>query len=151
VQQDDVWASIRETGRWDHERWSLRKNRTKYAERISVTAVTDMLNRVVQYIVVFSDITQRKLDEERILYQANFDALTGLPNRSLFMDRLGQGITMASRTGERVGLMFIDLDGFKLVNDTLGHDMGDELLREASQRLLGCVRGGYTVARLGGD
>jgi len=129
----------------------LRKNGDEYAERISITAVTDMLKRIVQYIVVFSDITQRKLDEERIRYQANYDALTGLPNRALFMDRLTQALTQAGRSDQRLGLMFIDLDGFKLVNDTLGHDKGDELLVEASKRLMTCVRQGDTVARLGGD
>ena len=148
---ESIWESIRKTGRWDHEQWSLRKNGEEYAERISITAVTDMLNRIVQYIVVFSDITQRKLDEERIRYQANYDALTGLPNRALFMDRLTQALNQAARGEQRLGLMFIDLDGFKLVNDTLGHDKGDELLVEASKRLLTCVRQGDTVARLGGD
>jgi len=148
---ESIWESIRKTGRWDHEQWSLRKNGDEYAERISITAVTDLLNRIVQYIVVFSDITQRKLDEERIRYQANYDALTGLPNRALFMDRLTQALNQAGRSDQRLGLMFIDLDGFKLVNDTLGHDKGDELLIEASKRLLTCVRQGDTVARLGGD
>jgi len=148
---ESIWESIRKIGRWDHEQWSLRKNGEEYAERISITAVTDMLNRIVQYIVVFSDITQRKLDEERIRYQANYDALTGLPNRALFMDRLTQALNQAGRSDQRLGLMFIDLDGFKLVNDTLGHDKGDELLVEASKRLLTCVRQGDTVARLGGD
>jgi diguanylate cyclase (GGDEF)-like protein/PAS domain S-box-containing protein len=148
---ESIWESIRKSGRWDHEQWSLRKNGDEYAERISITAVTDMLKRIVQYIVVFSDITQRKLDEERIRYQANYDALTGLPNRALFMDRLTQALTQAGRSDQRLGLMFIDLDGFKLVNDTLGHDKGDELLVEASKRLMTCVRQGDTVARLGGD
>ncbi len=149
--KEEIRAAIAHTGRWDHEQWSLRKSGDEYAERLSITAVTDQLQRVVRYIVVFSDITQRKLDEERIRYQANYDALTGLPNRALFMDRLTQSITQARRLEQRVGLMFIDLDGFKLVNDTLGHDKGDDLLVEASKRLLTCVRQGDTVARLGGD
>lgn len=146
-----IYRSIRSKGRWDHEQWSQRKNGEEFAERLSVSAITDDEARIVQYIVVFSDITQRKQDEERIRYQANYDGLTGLPNRSLFMDRLTQALNMAARTDQRLGLMFIDLDGFKLVNDTLGHDVGDELLVEAAKRLMSCVRTGDTVARLGGD
>jgi diguanylate cyclase (GGDEF)-like protein/PAS domain S-box-containing protein len=146
-----IWDSIRRQGRWDCEQWNRRKNGEEYAERLSITAIADDGGQISQYVVVFSDITQRKLDEERIRYQASYDTLTGLPNRSLFIDRLNQALNMAERTGQRVGLMFLDLDGFKLVNDTLGHDVGDELLKEAAKRLMFCVRHGDTVARLGGD
>ena len=148
---DEIRMSVRRDGRWDHEQWSHRKNGEAYAERLSITGISDQAGRVIQYVVAFSDITQRKRDEERIRYQANYDSLTGLPNRSLFMDRLSQAISIAQRTGQRVGLMYIDLDGFKEVNDTLGHDLGDELLKDAAMRLLSCVRQGDTVARLGGD
>ncbi len=106
---------------------------------------------VRHYVGVFRDISKSKQDEERIRYQANFDALTGLANRSLFHDRLSQAVASARRKDTRVGLMFLDLDGFKLVNDTLGHDRGDMLLIEAGKRIQSCVRDNDTVARLGGD
>jgi len=103
------------------------------------------------FMVQAHDITERKEDEERIPFQANYDQLTGLPNRSLFLDRLNQTLANAERTRTNVGVMFIDLDGFKLVNDTLGHDVGDLLLQETSERLKECVRNTDTVSRLGGD
>jgi diguanylate cyclase (GGDEF)-like protein/PAS domain S-box-containing protein len=146
-----MFESARTSGRWQGEQWSRRKNGDRYAERLGISTVTDDNNAVLQYVVVFSDITQRKLDEECIRRQATYDALTGLPNRALFLDRLGQAVHQAERNGQMVGLMFIDLDGFKLVNDTLGHDMGDLLLQEAGRRLSLCLRSGDTVARLGGD
>ena len=105
---------------------------------------------MVHYTALISDITKRKEDEEQIHYQANYDQLTGLPNRNLFLDRLTLAVALGGRALRPVGLMFLDLDGFKLVNDTLGHEMGDLLLREAALRLKFCVRGGDTVARLGG-
>ncbi len=148
---DQIWNAVRVTGRWENEVWSARSDGTDYAVRLSISATIDEIGNFNQYVVVFSDITQRKRDEERIRYQANYDALTGLPNRSLFMDRLTVGLHQAGRNGHRLGLMFIDLDGFKLINDTLGHDIGDELLKEVAQRLLVCVRQGDTVTRFGGD
>jgi diguanylate cyclase (GGDEF)-like protein/PAS domain S-box-containing protein len=148
---DEIWRAIRQNGRWESEHWSARKDGQEYAVWLSISATTDEVGNISQYVVVFSDITQRKRDEERIRYQATYDALTGLPNRSLFMDRLSMALHQAQRSGQRVGLMFIDLDGFKLINDTLGHDVGDELLKEVAQRLLVCVRQGDTVTRFGGD
>jgi diguanylate cyclase (GGDEF)-like protein/PAS domain S-box-containing protein len=103
------------------------------------------------YIATFNDITNRKHDEERIVYQANYDNLTGLPNRALFINRLGHALNAAGRGTQRLAVMFVDLDGFKMVNDTLGHDVGDELLGEAARRLLASFRSGDTVARFGGD
>ncbi len=100
---------------------------------------------------VLRDITNRKAEQDRIWHQANFDALTGLPNRSLFMDRLEQAISRSDRESCQAGLMFIDLDHFKAVNDTLGHDAGDELLRQVAVRMQGCLRKTDTAARLGGD
>jgi diguanylate cyclase (GGDEF)-like protein/PAS domain S-box-containing protein len=138
-------------GRWEGEVWDARRNGEAYAERLSIAAIADDDGRVQHYAAVITDVTRRKQDEERIRYQANFDALTGLPNRALFLDRLTQALPTMARAGARLGLMFIDLDGFKLVNDTLGHDFGDHLLREAAVRLGKCVRSGDTVARLGGD
>lgn len=107
--------------------------------------------RVVGAVVTFSDITERKRSQEQIWRQANYDSLTGLPNRNLFHDRLDQAASQANRSRGQVALLFMDLDGFKEVNDTLGHDTGDVLLKEAAQRLLRCVRESDTVARIGGD
>lgn len=146
-----LWEGVRKFGRWEGELWNRRKSGEDYAERLAVSSIADERGVIQQYVVVLSDITQRKLDEERIRYQANYDALTGLPNRALFLDRLNQAVSVSARSGQRVGLMFIDLDGFKLVNDTLGHDIGDRLLQEAGARLSSCVRSYDTVARLGGD
>jgi len=142
---------LEERGCWEGEFWNLTKSGEKYAERLSVTTITNPNDNVRQFAAIISDITKRKQDEERILHQANYDNLTNLPNRTLFHDRLEQGIVNMKRAHKSLGLLFIDLDGFKLVNDTLGHDVGDLLLQEASDRLTDCVRDGDTVARLGGD
>ena len=147
----EVLETIHRTGRWDQEQWGYRKSGEEFAKKLSILGVAADDGVITQYVAVFADVTQRKYDEERIRYQANYDGLTGLPNRSLFMDRLRQSLRQAERLGQRVGLMYIDLDGFKLVNDTLGHQVGDDLLKEAARRLLSCVRHGDTVARLGGD
>ncbi len=102
-------------------------------------------------VVVFRDITKRRETEEEILYRANFDAVTGLPNRSYLVERLGQELKLARREAKRVGILFIDLDDFKQVNDSLGHDAGDLLLRQVAERLLESVRETDTVARFAGD
>ena len=146
-----MWRTIERDGHWEGEYWSKTKNGAEYAERLSVATIADDDGQILQYAAVISDVTKRKEDEERILYQANYDTLTGLPNRSLFMDRLNRALASAARAGSKVGLMFIDLDGFKLVNDTLGHDIGDLLLVETAVRLNQSVRTSDTVARLGGD
>ncbi|MBF0625904.1 MAG: EAL domain-containing protein [Magnetococcales bacterium] len=118
---------------------------------VELTLGTAQLDGQDTILAVVRDITQRKEAEERIRHQANYDALTGLPNRALFLDRLQHELIRARRSHSRVALMFIDLDRFKWVNDTLGHAAGDRLLQEASQRLLSCHRESDTVARLGGD
>ncbi len=107
--------------------------------------------KVMGAVVTFSDITERKRTQEQIWHQANYDALTGVPNRNLFHDRLDQAVSQANRSMGQVALLFMDLDGFKEVNDKLGHDAGDILLKEAAQRLMTCVRASDTVARIGGD
>ena len=147
----EIWQALDKKDRWQGEFWNKRKNGDEYAERLSISAIADESGNVQEYAVVISDVTKRKQDEEHIRFQANYDALTGLPNRTLFMDRLAQSLPAMRRSETNLGLMFIDLDGFKLVNDTLGHNVGDQLLMEAAGRLQKCIRDGDTVARLGGD
>jgi diguanylate cyclase (GGDEF)-like protein/PAS domain S-box-containing protein len=121
------------------------------AWRIGISMIRDERGRAQQYAAIVSDVTGRKLEEERILYQANYDQLTGLPNRTLFNDRLQRVVLEGRRGKTNVGLMFIDLDGFKAINDNLGHDAGDLLLQATAERLNKSVRESDTVARLGGD
>jgi diguanylate cyclase (GGDEF)-like protein/PAS domain S-box-containing protein len=146
-----MWAHLSEVGRWQGEIWNRRKNGDVYAEWLSISAVKDEKGAICQYVAVFSDITKRKKAEELIKHQASFDALTNLPNRSLFLDRLGRAMMRGKRNNNQVALMFIDLDRFKGVNDSLGHNIGDLLLQEAAVRLSQCVRETDTVSRLGGD
>ena len=133
------------------EQWCRSNTGRRYAARISVSVVRDHTGSIQHYVALVADVTQRKLDEEKIIYQANYDQLTSLPNRTLFMDRLTRLVLESRRAKTSGGLMFIDLDGFKAINDTLGHDAGDELLRATARRLEKCVREADTVARLGGD
>ncbi len=113
--------------------------------------VRDAQGRPVNYIEIFSDITERKEREERVRHLAHHDALTDLPNRALLNDRIAQAVSLAERNRTRVAVMFLDLDRFKTVNDSLGHSVGDKLLREVSSRLQSCMRASDTVSRLGGD
>jgi diguanylate cyclase (GGDEF)-like protein/PAS domain S-box-containing protein len=147
----DMWAGLRATGHWSGEIWNRRKSGEFFAEWLSITVIRDSAGQIAHHVAVFSDITHRKEDEERVWRQANFDALTGLPNRSLFIDRLTQAVRQSRREEKRFALMFIDLDGFKQVNDTLGHAAGDILLQQTAARLSECVRASDTVARLAGD
>ena len=147
----ELWRILRADGYWEGEIWNRKKSGETYVQWISINAIVDASQAVTRYVGVLSDITQRKNHEEKITQQANFDALTGLANRNLFADRLERAITGARRKQWQVGLMFIDLDRFKWINDTLGHDAGDTLLVEAAMRLKACVREEDTVARLGGD
>lgn len=133
------------------EQWCKSVAGRRYAARISASVVRDFDGSIQQYVALIADVTRRKLDEEKIIYQANYDQLTSLPNRTLFMDRLTRLVLESRRAKTSIGLMFIDLDGFKAINDTLGHDAGDELLKSTARRLEKCVREADTVARLGGD
>lgn len=146
-----MWQTLEQNGRWRGEIWNRRKSGEFYAEWLSIVAIKDEAGSITHHIAIFSDITHRKEDEERIWRQANFDALTGLPNRALFLDRLSLAVRQSQRDGKPFALMFLDLDGFKAVNDTLGHAAGDLLLQQASQRLTDCMRASDTVARLAGD
>lgn len=147
----DMWKNINETGRWQGEIWDKRKNGEIYAKWLSIDSIKDESGNISRYVASFSDITTRKISEETIWKQANFDSLTGLPNRNMFHDRLKQEVIKSERDNLSLSLLLIDLDRFKEVNDTLGHDMGDLLLKIAAKRISDCVRASDTVARLGGD
>jgi diguanylate cyclase (GGDEF)-like protein/PAS domain S-box-containing protein len=146
-----MWDTINATGGWQGEVWDRRKDGEEYPKWLTISSVKDKHGTVTHYIGSHYDITERKKAEERINELAFFDQLTGLPNRTLLMDRLRQTMTAGSRSGSYGALLFLDLDKFKTLNDTLGHDMGDLLLQQVAQRLTECVRAGDTVARLGGD
>lgn len=146
-----MWEVIHRTGHWEGEIWDRRKNGEIYPKWLTISAVKDVDGAVSHYIGAHQDISDRKKVEEKIKTLAFFDQLTGLPNRTLLQDRLKQAMTTSSRCGTYGALLFIDLDHFKTLNDTLGHDMGDLLLKQVAQRLLHSVRDGDTVARLGGD
>ncbi|MCX8086168.1 MAG: EAL domain-containing protein [Rhodocyclaceae bacterium] len=146
-----MWQSIETTGKWRGEIWNRRKDGVIYPEWLSITAVHDESGRITHYIGIFSDITERKEAEQRILYLAHHDALTGLPNRLLLDDRIEQALLKAKRSNQLTGLLFIDLDRFKNINETLGHEIGDELLVQAAKRLAATLRETDTLARHGGD
>lgn len=146
-----MWDSINRTGIWEGEIWNRRKSGEIYPEHISITVVKDINGIVTNYVASFIDITLRKEAEERIQHLAFYDSLTELPNRRLLLDRLQQALASIERSEKQGALLFIDLDNFKILNDTLGHDIGDLLLQQVAQRLVSCVREGDTVARLGGD
>jgi len=146
-----MWDNLNTKGCWQGEIWNRRKDDTLYVEWLSINTIFNQDGSVNRRVALFSDITKRKEDEELIWQQANFDPLTGLSNRRMFHDRLTLLIKKCRRAKKSLALMYLDLDEFKTVNDTLGHDMGDMLLKEAAQRLCGCVRETDTVSRLGGD
>lgn len=148
---DRMNESLANTGRWQGEMWNRRKTGEMFAEWLNIAEVRDEHDQLTHYVAVFSDITSRKEDEERLSYQANHDPLTRLPNRTLFLERLSRALTRAHRNHSIVTLLFIDLDHFKQVNDTLGHLAGDCLLQHVADRLSSCVRQGDTIARLAGD
>lgn len=148
-----MWKAIGESGRWQGEIWNRRKNGEVFPEWVSISAVADDGDggRPRNYIAIYTDISERKAAEERVRHLAQYDFLTDLPNRALFADRLKQAIGAAQRDGSRLALMFIDLDHFKTINDSLGHNVGDMLLREVAQRLASVIRVSDTVSRQGGD
>ena len=145
------WHSLAENGRWSGEMWQRRKNHETYPAWESIETVHDSDGRITHYVAFFSDITQRKLAEQEIFFRANYDPLTGLPNRSLLHERLDQALKQARRNQRRVALMLLDLDRFKQVNDTQGHAWGDVLLCQTAERLKTCVRETDTIARYSGD
>lgn len=147
----DMWERLSENGGWRGEIWNKRKNGEIYPEWLGISAVRDPEGEVAYYVGIFSDITEKKRAEVDLEHYAHFDQLTGLPNRILFQDRLKQALIRAGRNDRRVALLFLDLDRFKAVNDTLGHQSGDLLLQRVAGRIQRSLRAVDTVARLGGD
>lgn len=146
-----LWEKLRETGAWRGEIINRRKNGELYPEQLSITILRNPAGELTHYVAVFSDISYLKVHEEELERMANYDSLTGLPNRRLLADRIQQGIAHARREGHPLALAVLDLDGFKPVNDQYGHEAGDRVLREIASRLTTALRHGDTVARLGGD
>jgi diguanylate cyclase (GGDEF)-like protein/PAS domain S-box-containing protein len=148
---DDLWRELRESGAWEGEIWNRRKDGKVYPEWLRINVVRDEGGGIAGYVAIFSDITFRRRAEQELLRQATTDPLTGLANRQLFARLLTSTIEQATRYHRNAALLFIDLDGFKEVNDTAGHAIGDSVLREIATRLRGAVRVSDEVARLGGD
>lgn len=147
----EMWETIEREGSWQGELWNRRRDGTLYAASLSITRVSDDEGQVRNYVSIFSDITERRRAEQQIHRLAHYDVLTGLPNRALLIDRAAQALSLARRTEVPLALMFLDLDHFKEINDTLGHRIGDLLLVAVSERLLSAVREHDTVSRQGGD
>lgn len=148
---DQLYTQLFHQGYWEGEVWNTRKSGEDYPQWLTVSTMRDTNGSIEGYVALFNDITKRKQDEEIILHQANYDTVTGLPNRNLFSDRLQHALQVTNRSQNSGALLFIDLDRFKQVNDTLGHSVGDRLLQEVAERLQACVRKSDTAARLGGD
>lgn len=146
-----MWKQLLDNNHWQGEIWNKRKNGEIYPEWLSISAAYDHNGKITNYVGVFTDITLRKISENTLQYQATHDALTGLPNRTLFVDRLNQAIALNERSKNLVAVLFLDLDNFKPVNDQLGHSAGDQLLMTVADRISGCIRHGDTLARFGGD
>ena len=144
-------AMLKKIGSWKSEAWNRRKDGGPFLEDLSINVVRDQAGKPAYYIGIFTDITQRKLNEEHYRNLAHFDPLTKLPNRTLLTDRIDQAISRAKRYKHKLAVMFIDLDKFKTINDEMGHHTGDLLLQQVAKRLTGSIRLEDTVARLGGD
>ena len=147
----EMWAALLTNDYWQGELWDRRKNGEPYPKRLSISVVRDSAGKVVNYIGTFEDITDRKAAEDKIRFLAHHDVLTGLPNRFSLYERLDQGMAFARRFEKSLAIMLIDLDHFKTINDTLGHNIGDQLLIQVARRLQQSVRESDIVARLGGD
>ncbi|MDH4199104.1 MAG: EAL domain-containing protein [Spirochaetia bacterium] len=148
---EEMWRHLAQKGSWTGEIWNRRKNGEVYPEWMSITGIKDDDQKIVQYVAIFSDITARKIAEEEIRSLAFYDALTGLPNRRLLADRFHIALSQSGRSKNYGAVMFLDLDKFKSLNDTRGHEYGDLLLIEVAQRISASVREMDTVARIGGD
>jgi len=148
---EQMWASIVATGKWQGELWNRRKSGDTFPIWQTISSIKDDEREISHYVAIFFDITQRKLADEQLAHQAQHDALTGLPNRVLFDSLLRQILKEEQRSHQQTAVVFMDLDRFKEINDTLGHPTGDLLLQEASRRLRSCIRDSDVLARMGGD
>lgn len=146
-----MWKALTENNHWTGEVWNRRKSGEVYAEMLTISAVRDAAHVVQNYVALFTDITSMKEHQRQLEHIAHYDALTHLPNRILLADRLQQAIAQSVRRNLSLAVVFLDLDGFKAVNDTHGHQVGDELLITVSQRMKTALREGDTLARIGGD
>ncbi len=146
-----IWEELERSGHWQGEIWNRRKNGEAYAELMTISAVKNTVGHVTHYVGVFNDISPLKEYEARLEYLAHHDALTGLPTRALLRDRVEVAIAHAAREGAHLALLFVDLDRFKLINDSMGHEVGDQLLQAVSLRLKETLRESDTVSRHGGD
>ncbi len=147
----EMWGALRALGRWEGEVLNRRRDGTLYVEWISIVAVHDVHGAATHYFSIFHDISERKRAEARTAHMAMFDELTDLPNRHLFDEHLRKAIQQARRRGTRLAVLFLDLDGFKAINDSYGHVVGDEVLRLVAARLQGSVRESDLLARRSGD
>jgi len=147
----NLWAALTEFGEWEGEIWNRRKSGEVFPEWSTISAIYDVDGQISYYINSFTDISEKKISEDRVYHLAHYDVLTDLPNRALFLERLGQGVKQAKRSKKKLAVLFLDLDNFKVVNDTLGHASGDILLKEIALHLKGTIRDTDVVARLGGD
>ena len=146
-----MWASLHRTGMWQGQIYNMRKSGEIYLEWLSIYGIKNTQGEVINYIGLFSDLTEKQMTQDHIHHLAHYDALTNLPNRLLFTERLKQSVVFARRKKSSIALFFLDLDAFKKVNDSLGHDAGDILLQEVAIRLKNNIRESDTVCRLGGD
>lgn len=146
-----IWTDLKSLGHWQGEVWNRKKNGELYAELLTISALRDERGNIMHYISLFSDITQTKLQQQTLELMAHYDVLTRLPNRTLFADRFTQAIAHCRREGTLLAVCYLDLDGFKQVNDRLGHEAGDRLLVEVAERIKASLREEDTVSRLGGD
>lgn len=146
-----LWGSVLERGAWQGEVWNRHKNGSLFAARVTINSSHRSDGSTESRVALFHDVTEQMKSAELIYRQAHFDALTGLPNRYFFFDQLSKEVSRARRSGHRVGLLFMDLNDFKPVNDLYGHAAGDQVLKVAAERWLAAIRSGDTLARLGGD
>lgn len=147
----EMWAALTCKGHWQGEIWSRRKNGEVYPEWLTISAVRDEVGRVRHYVGVVTDVSRLKQTEAELARLAHYDPLTGLPNRLLAQSRLEHAVERCEYEGRKLALLMVDIDHFKTINDSLGHEVGDELLRAIADRLRGAIAGSSTVARLGGD
>jgi len=146
-----MWQSLEESGSWSGEIWNRNREGKIYAEWLTISAVRDCEGETQNYVALFTDITQMKRHERQLQHLAHFDTLTGLPNRVSLAERLQKAINESLRSGKQLAVVYLDMDGFKAINDQYGHDVGDELLIAVAQRMKGAIREADTLARIGGD